>query len=1013
MKVQYNSTRVKAPANLTASANALYDGATPKPSGRVEPDSRCDTDVHSFIRRKNRFQVSTFNTRTLNPISRKHELVKSASKHHNDIICIQEHRQFHPESLRIEHIDAYQLITASATKNSCNASVGGVGFLISPRAQKSLLSVEKVSSRIMVLHLNGNPRLTVICIYSPTNSCETADREEFYKTLSRTIASVPKHNMVAVCGDFNAKISNSNSATRFAFHQQTNENGECLLDLIEEHKLIITNTRFEKVGNKKWTYEDPKRSKHQLDYILWRKKWANSVKNCQAYNTMATVGSDHRIVTCYAKVSYRVSKAPPSDPLRKVEWSSLSTNPELGYEYAVEVRNRYDVLLQESDSEAGYSLLVDSAQTTALKMLPKKKPRKRLNPYNDPDIAHHRNVLKEASLAHRTAPSFATKDHLENCKKQLDSVYTTVTEKVVKEKTDLLEKTNSEHRHHSSWKIIRDITTSNTVPFCKVPGDTSEERLKVWQNHFETLLGSHPPVPDLTDEFFNNKVSETLPISCEAFTLSELQVVIKSLQAAKSPGLDYIPPSFWKLPNFQPDLLQFCNEALIQGKIPEEWTTASIVPLPKKGNLTKPENYRGISLTSVAAKVFNKLILNRLYPFIDPLLRPNQNGFRRGRSTLPQILAIRRILQECRIGNKSAALIFVDFSKAFDSINREALFHILSLYGIPAPLIKAIKLLYDRSTSRVRTSDGLTDLFRTLMGVLQGDTLAPFLFIIVLDYVLRNSMSSDQGLTIIPRKSRRVPAVKVTDLDFADDLALIADTINQAEKLLHDLEHAASSVGLSINSSKTEFMALNIEENDPAIKSINGNSIEQVEDFKYLGSYIANDRKDFNTRKGLAWTACTRLQKIWTSKISEELKTKFFRACVEPVLLYGSETWTLNKEFQKRLDGCYTRLLMKVKNLNWQDHPNLQRIYGDLPRISTTVAIRRARFAGHCMRASDQIISTILPWREQQKNRGRRPLTFLDTVARDTEVQVDDLRTAMSDRAVWRTLVNGVSSATR
>ena len=68
-------------------------------------------------------------------------------------------------------------------------------------------------------------------------------------------------------------------------------------------------------------------------------------------------------------------------------------------------------------------------------------------------------------------------------------------------------------------------------------------------------------------------------------------------------------------------------------------------------------------------------------------------------------------------------------------------------------------------------------------------------------------------------------------------------------------------------------------------------------------------------KKGLAWTACTRLQKIWTSKISQELKTKFFRACVEPVLLYGSEARTLNKEFQKRLDGCYTSLLMKVKKI--------------------------------------------------------------------------------------------------
>ena len=298
------------------------------------------------------------------------------------------------------------------------------------------------------------------------------------------------------------------------------------------------------------------------------------------------------------------------------------------------------------------------------------------------------------------------------------------------------------------------------------------------------------------------------------------------------------------------------------------------------------------------------------------------------------------------------------------------------------------------------------------MGVLQGDTLAPLLFIIVLDYVLRNTMSPDLGLTIHPRQSRRIPAVTVTDLDFADDLALVSDTVQQAEKLLHDLESAASAVGLSLNASKTEYMTLNISD-DSTVKSKNGAPIKQVEDFKYLGSFIADDRKDFNSRKGQAWSACIKLQKIWTSGISEALKTKFFRLCVEPVLLYGSETWTINKVFQKRLDGCYTRLLMKAKNLNWKKHPTLKQIYGNIPPISTTVATRRARFAGHCMRASNQVISTIMPWREQQAKRGRRPLTFLDTVARDTDMDLKDLRAVMLDRGVWSTIVAGVSTDSR
>ena len=126
----------------------------------------------------------------------------------------------------------------------------------------------------------------------------------------------------------------------------------------------------------------------------------------------------------------------------------------------------------------------------------------------------------------------------------------------------------------------------------------------------------------------------------------------------------------------------------------------------------------------------------------------------------------------------------------------------------------------------------------------------------------------------------------------------------------------------------------------------------------------------------MAWTACIKLQKIWNSKIPAALKRKFFKACVEPVLLYGSETWTIKKAFQDRLVSTYTRLLMKAQNLSWKKHPTKKEIYSGLPPISSVIAQRRARFAGHCMRAQDQPISTILPLRFQQTGRGRRPFTI-------------------------------------
>ena len=128
----------------------------------------------------------------------------------------------------------------------------------------------------------------------------------------------------------------------------------------------------------------------------------------------------------------------------------------------------------------------------------------------------------------------------------------------------------------------------------------------------------------------------------------------------------------------------------------------------------------------IAAKLYNRLILNRLIPFVESVLRNNQNGIRRGRSTLSQILCLRRIIEESQLCNLDLDLVFVDFSKAFDSVDRTKMFEILKLYGIPDKMIAAIRVLYTNTSSTILTPDGEAPFFSIQAGILQGDTLAPF-----------------------------------------------------------------------------------------------------------------------------------------------------------------------------------------------------------------------------------------------------------------------------------------------
>ena len=213
-------------------------------------------------------------------------------------------------------------------------------------------------------------------------------------------------------------------------------------------------------------------------------------------------------------------------------------------------------------------------------------------------------------------------------------------------------------------------------------------------------------------------------------------------------------------------------------------------PFPKKGDLGLAKNYRGITLTSIAAKIYNALLRNCIEPKIDNILRTNQNGFQRNRSTTSQILTIHRILEGVRAKNLQATILFVDFTKAFGSIHGGNMEQILLAYGLPKETVVAITIFYRNTKMKVRSSDWDTEYFDIAVGVLQEDTLAPYLFIICLDYVLRTSIDKikEIGFELTKKRSRRYPAKKITDADYADDIAILANTPDQAETLLHSFE---------------------------------------------------------------------------------------------------------------------------------------------------------------------------------------------------------------------------------
>ena len=148
------------------------------------------------------------------------------------------------------------------------------------------------------------------------------------------------------------------------------------------------------------------------------------------------------------------------------------------------------------------------------------------------------------------------------------------------------------------------------------------------------------------------------------------------------------------------------------------------------------------------------------------------------------------------------------------------------------------------------------------------------------------------------------------------------------------------------------------------------------------------------------------------SQLPKSIKLEIFRAIVEPILLYGSKSWTLSKKSNKILDGTYTRLLMRARNLSWKKHPSISDIYVNLPRVSALARSRRVQFADHCYCAKNEVISSLLLWKSSSDPARGRKLSFPDVISRDTSIRTEDLGTVILERDIWRGVVNSMKVTT-
>jgi Reverse transcriptase (RNA-dependent DNA polymerase) len=192
---------------------------------------------------------------------------------------------------------------------------------------------------------------------------------------------------------------------------------------------------------------------------------------------------------------------------------------------------------------------------------------------------------------------------------------------------------------------------------------------------------------------------------------------------------------------------------------------------------------------SVTAKLNNRILLVRIRNGLDTSLRYHQSGFRSKRATSQHVLAARRI--------KDSFAIFIDFSKAFDSVKWTWIHAVLLHYNVPEELVEVVMSMCYGAKAKVKYSnDQFTNFIDLRIGVLHGDTLAPYLIVIVVDYVMRVALEDQSlGLKITNQVGTttriKIHAKYITDLDFADDIMLISDDAINSQKQLDSVDTMA------------------------------------------------------------------------------------------------------------------------------------------------------------------------------------------------------------------------------
>jgi hypothetical protein len=397
-------------------------------------------------------------------------------------------------------------------------------------------------------------------------------------------------------------------------------------------------------------------------------------------------------------------------------------------------------------------------------------------------------------------------------------------------------------------------------------------------------------------KLLNNTGTQKCDILDKHFSTNEILHAIKVLKMGKASGCDAISNELIKhaSPHISIILCLVFNILLEIEHYPIQWGTGLIMPLFKSGEVNDPNNYRGITINSCLSKLFTYMLNERLTNVCerDALVHYNQTGFRRGFRTADQVFTLKTLIDQAFANGEKLYTCFVDFSKAYDTVWREGLFHKLLDYGISLKFVKLLKDMYSRLQTSVQLPDGISAPFPSKVGLKQGCNLSPILFNLFINDLI-DELNANNSVD-----APKLCELQVSCLLYADDLVLISKSHSGLQSALDTLAKFTQDWHLKINETKTKCLTFQ-RGRRPTVAPIwyfGALELQNCLSYCYLGTVFSESgslNAAAETLAGKSKAAMFSLLKsLYKNKSCNiDIMIDLFDKMVVPIAAYNSEVW--------------------------------------------------------------------------------------------------------------------------